>query len=236
MQAWREDLSAGDSYFGAQLDSLDDVQLQQECRLPGWTRAHLVTHVTRNADGLVNLLEWARTGIETPMYPSSSQREADIDAGALRPPALIRAAHLDAAQRLSRAIDGLPAGSWSARVRTASGRTIAASEVVWIRVREIWVHAVDLGAGGRFEDVPAQVGDGLLDEALTFVGSKKDCPQLRVVCRESGQEWTLGDPSRAGRPVVEGSRPDLLRWALGRPGDAISQSAEDSWPQLPNWL
>ena len=236
MQAWREHLHAGDSYFGGQLEALSDEQFSQACLLPGWTRAHLVTHVARNADGLINLLEWARTGGETPMYPSSSQREADIDAGALRPPALIRAAHLDAAQRLSRAIDGLPAGSWSARVRTASGRTIAASEVVWIRVREIWVHAVDLGAGGRFEDVPPQVGDGLLDEALTFVASKKDCPQLRVVCRESGQEWALGHASRAAQTVVEGSRADLLRWALGRPGDASSQSAQDSWPRLPNWL
>jgi hypothetical protein len=30
-----------------------------------------------NADGLRNLLVWARTGVETPMYPSIEQRNAD---------------------------------------------------------------------------------------------------------------------------------------------------------------
>jgi maleylpyruvate isomerase len=54
-------------------------------RLPGWTRGHVVCHVARNAEGLVRLLHWARTGIETPMYPSAEARVADIEAGAGRP-------------------------------------------------------------------------------------------------------------------------------------------------------
>ena len=54
-------------------------------RLPGWTRGPVVCHVARNAEGLVRLLHWARTGIETPMYPSMEARAADIEAGAGRP-------------------------------------------------------------------------------------------------------------------------------------------------------
>ncbi|MGH9095430.1 MAG: maleylpyruvate isomerase N-terminal domain-containing protein, partial [Acidimicrobiales bacterium] len=46
--------------------------------LPGWTQAHVVTHLARNADGLVNLLAWARTGIQTPMYVSWQRRNEDI--------------------------------------------------------------------------------------------------------------------------------------------------------------
>src|SRR2546421_2317239 len=53
--------------------------------LPGWTRGHVLTHVARNADGLTNLLTWARTGERTPQYASWEQREADIAAGAARP-------------------------------------------------------------------------------------------------------------------------------------------------------
>jgi maleylpyruvate isomerase len=30
--------------------------------LPGWSRAHVLTHVARNADAMINLLTWARTG------------------------------------------------------------------------------------------------------------------------------------------------------------------------------
>ena len=52
--------------------------------LPGWTRGHILAHVARNADALVNLLEWARTGEETPMYPDAATRDRDIEAGAPR--------------------------------------------------------------------------------------------------------------------------------------------------------
>ena len=38
--------------------------------LPDWTRAHVLTHVARNADAMVNLLTWARTGVPTPAYAS----------------------------------------------------------------------------------------------------------------------------------------------------------------------
>ena len=43
--------------------------------LPGWSRGHVLTHLARNADGAVNLLTWARTGVETPQYVSQEQRE-----------------------------------------------------------------------------------------------------------------------------------------------------------------
>ena len=47
----------------------------------------MLTHIARNADGAVNLLTWARTGVETPQYASWEAREADIEAGAQRPAA-----------------------------------------------------------------------------------------------------------------------------------------------------
>src|SRR5256885_15091039 len=62
--------------------------------LPGWTRGHVLTHVARNGDGLGNLLRWARTGTETPMYASREARRADIEAGAGRSAAEIGRAHV----------------------------------------------------------------------------------------------------------------------------------------------
>ncbi len=44
----------------------------------------MITHLSRNADGLVNLLHWAQTGVETTMYVSDEKRDADIAAGAGR--------------------------------------------------------------------------------------------------------------------------------------------------------
>ena len=60
---------------------LTDAQAAGASRLPGWTRGHVLTHLARNADGFVNLLAWARTGVKTPMYPSEAARDAGIEAG-----------------------------------------------------------------------------------------------------------------------------------------------------------
>ena len=46
----------------------------------------MLTHLARNADGMINLLLWARTGIVTPAYASAEARVADIEKGAVRSP------------------------------------------------------------------------------------------------------------------------------------------------------
>ncbi|MFG1879257.1 maleylpyruvate isomerase N-terminal domain-containing protein [Sphaerisporangium sp. NPDC049003] len=50
--------------------------------LAGWARGHVLTHVARNADGHINFLTWARTGVYTPQYPTPCAREAEIAEGA----------------------------------------------------------------------------------------------------------------------------------------------------------
>jgi maleylpyruvate isomerase len=71
--------------------ALSDAQAREPSLLPGWSRGHVLTHIARNADGLRNLLIWARTGAETPMYASAESRSADIEAGAGRPAAELAA-------------------------------------------------------------------------------------------------------------------------------------------------
>ncbi len=78
---------------------LTDAQVREPSRLPGWTRGHVLTHLARNADGCCNLLAWARTGTETPMYPSEAARDAAIAAGAGRRAADIAADARDSARR-----------------------------------------------------------------------------------------------------------------------------------------
>lgn len=74
----------GTAAFEAAVHWLTDSGLTMPSYLPGWSRAHVVAHVARNADALVNLLTWARTGVETPMYASGDQRAREIEEGARR--------------------------------------------------------------------------------------------------------------------------------------------------------
>ena len=66
----------------AQVAELDDKDIAAPSRLPGWTRGHVLSHLARQAPALERLLEWARTGVETPQYPSRRARDAEIEAGA----------------------------------------------------------------------------------------------------------------------------------------------------------
>ena len=74
---------------------------------------------------------------------------------------------IDASNRLVDAVATLPDEAWDAEVRTARGRAITAAEVPWMRIRESWVHAVDLGVGVSLEELPHAVVIDLLDEVAS---------------------------------------------------------------------
>jgi maleylpyruvate isomerase len=202
--------------------------------LPGWSRAHVLSHIARNADGMINLLTWARTGVPTPAYASADQRDADIEVGAARTPSEIRDDVVSSSDRLAQVVRKMPREAWSAQVRNVQGQEIPATDIPWIRAREMWVHAVDLDVGASFADLPAPMLAELLTEVATTMGAKADCPSLRLVAPDG--TWTVGDAENA--ITVSGPAPELLEWLLGRgKGRALRSSTEGrKLPVLPRWL
>ena len=174
------------------VDRMTDDELAADSALPGWSRAHVVAHLARNADALVNLLTWARTGVETPMYPSREVRDADIAATAVEAPAELRADHVAAAGRLAQAIEDLPADAWTAEVRNGQGVTVPASAVPWMRAKEVWVHGTDLRAGLAFPDLPADFCAALVDDVLGFFAARDQTPDVTVVATDVGRTWGSG--------------------------------------------
>ena len=94
-------LAAATGRLLATASALSDAQAREPSLLPGWTRGHVLCHIARNADGMVNLLNWARTGTETPMYASAESRTADIEAGAGRHAAELTADVRESAARFA---------------------------------------------------------------------------------------------------------------------------------------
>ncbi|GAA0937550.1 maleylpyruvate isomerase family mycothiol-dependent enzyme [Pseudonocardia zijingensis] len=202
--------------------------------LPGWSRAHVLTHLARNADALINLLDWARTGVRTPAYASREQRDADIEAGAARPPAEIRADVVETSDRLARVVRAMPEQAWSAQVQNAQGRDLLAVDIPWLRAREMWIHAVDLDVGASFADMPAPMVTALLADVTVAMGEKPDCPPLHLVAPD-GSTWDVGD--RAAATTISGPAPSLAAWLLGRSkGRELRSSAGRTLPALPRWL
>lgn len=222
--------ASGERYFTAQLDAIDDEKLREPSGLPGWSRAHVVGHVARNADALLNLVEWARTGEETPMYPDAGARGRDIDRSARQPAASLRADAEASARRLAAAWTSVPDQTWHRRVRSARGRDIALAETVWMRVRELWVHAVDLRGHRRFDELPADLIAALLDDstdALTHHGA----PDVLLLPTDTARTWRLGDDGAPTRSV-SGPADRLLGWVLGRGPTGLPGPL----PPLPRWL
>ena len=87
----REWWVGGERALGTALGRLVPHEYAEPSLLPGWTRAHVLGHLAGNADALTNLLTWARTGVETPMYASPEARDAEIDRRAALPPAELEA-------------------------------------------------------------------------------------------------------------------------------------------------
>ncbi|GLY06637.1 hypothetical protein Acsp01_70160 [Actinoplanes sp. NBRC 101535] len=134
--------------------------------LPGWSRRHLVAHVHFNAQALLRLVSWAAAGTEKRMYASPQQRAAEIDEGATWEPGRLREAVRDSAGRLEKALGDLTPGQRQAQVVTAQGRTVPATEIPWMRAREVMIHAVDLDTGLTFDDLPGDFIAALLADVV----------------------------------------------------------------------
>ncbi|MGW4107598.1 maleylpyruvate isomerase N-terminal domain-containing protein [Streptomyces sp. NPDC004976] len=170
---------------------LDEAAFSAPSLLPDWTRKHLVAHVAANADALVNLVHWAATGEETPMYASAGERAAGIAKGPALPADELRSWLSASAQRLAAGLDGLTDEQWQHEVVTAQGRTVPATELPWMRAREVCVHAVDLGTG-----------------AVTFAGLPKGF-LTALVAEISAKRGLTVHP---GGPL-----PEVAAWLAGRP-------------------
>jgi maleylpyruvate isomerase len=192
---------------------LDEDALRGPSLLPGWTRAHVLAHIARNADGLRNLVSWAETGVETPMYASVDSRSADIDATASLASDELRADVRRADDELLARLRGLDERSGAVEVRALFGDPFPASDLPWVRCREAWVHLVDLDGGVGFDDVPRDVLEGLLDEAVGRAPGRDLAAGFALVAADTGRRWLLGpDPAT----TVEGDLAELVGWMTGR--------------------
>jgi maleylpyruvate isomerase len=230
-------LRAGQTVLEGAVAALPDSAFGAPSRLPGWSRAHVVGHLARNAEALGRLAAWARTGVETPMYADAGQRAADIERSATLPPAVQRRDLHDTAAALDAALAALDAAAWAAQVRSALGRTIPAAQVPWLRVREVWLHAVDLDAGPGLPDLPADVVDALLDDVAPAMAARGQLPPLRLEPVDRARDWRLGPAAGAPDAVVlRGTAADLLGWLTGRGDGAALAASAGPVPSAPRWL
>jgi maleylpyruvate isomerase len=130
------------------LRRLDPIDSATPSLLPDWTVGHVLTHVARHADGVVNVMN------DEPQYPRGLEgRNADIESGSGRDWAEL----VDDVETTCAAVDAAfdRRGDWSGTATMLAGER-PLSMVPFLRLREVEVHHADLGLGYDFADMPAR--------------------------------------------------------------------------------
>lgn len=226
----------GQAYFSRKLNELADDQFDAPSLLPGWTRAHVAAHVGLNARAITHLTEWASTGVETPMYSTTTEREDEIEFAATLPIQAIRNLSAHAAVHLNVEWRDLSEDAWKHEIRTAQGRIMPVSETVWMRTREVWVHAVDLDNGGSVSQFPSELLDLLLSDLVTVWRRKRvaGSPNIRLEPSDRTNVYSI-DPD-ADATAVMGTAADLVVWGIGRGRHHATTAGGDEPPRAPVWL
>ena len=105
---------------------------------------------------------------------------------------------------------------------TAQGRAVPATEIVWMRVREVAVHAVDLGVGIGFGDLPAALCEALIGDVAARRSAQGDGPALQLESSEGGS-WRVDG---VGAATAEGA----AAWLSSPPGSRAAARAR-WWPR-----
>ena len=193
--------------------AVGDEDWRAPSRLPGWTRGHVATHVARQADGLVRLAGWARTGERQDMYASAEQREADIEAGSGRGGLDLQVDLDTTAGRLDEAFDGLDGAAWDAVVQLRGGTEAPARLLPLARLLEVVIHHVDLDIGFEVDQIESTTAEWLLEWTAFRLRERDEFPRLDLTS-ESGFRIAVGS---AGTPIpISGTSAGLLGWLTTR--------------------
>jgi maleylpyruvate isomerase len=132
----------------ADLGRVGRVDPTTPSRLPGWSVAHLLTHIARNASSHVEMLAGR------PQYKHGmDSRNEDIETGSRRPWEQL----VDDVESTCSALDAIwsQTTDWSGISMTIVGER-PKRMLPMLRWREVEIHHVDLGFGYEFADMPSE--------------------------------------------------------------------------------
>jgi maleylpyruvate isomerase len=130
---------------------ITEPDLREPSLLPGWTRAHVLAHLTQGADAMRNLLIGARTGRARPGYASAEAREAGARMTAID----LTTELANSAMALRTVARQLPDAAWGVTALVLGSAPFPAHELLTRRLVEVELHHCDLGTGYAPADWPA---------------------------------------------------------------------------------
>ena len=219
----------------ADVDGMTEHMAREPSLLPDWSRAHVLAHLARNAEGSTRLLRSVLTGEDDQEYASVAAREREIGMTARLPVAELRALVAEHAAGLARACVAMPPESWSRPVTWTTGHSTPAREVPRSRLIEVLVHHVDLALGYRPSDWPGDFVRRRLVSVTASLNRRGLAPgSFRLEATNTDQVVELIAPAETVT-VVRGEDHALLAWLLGRSnGTELQTRGQAGLPKIPS--
>jgi len=131
--------------------SLDDAAMRRPSALAGWTVAHVLTHIARNADSHVRRAKGAARGEMVDQYVGGHEgRRHEIEEGAARSAIDVIDDVRQSGRSLQETWHSLPASVWDAVTCDLKGRARPLRDLPLRRWQELEVHLVDLSIGATY--------------------------------------------------------------------------------------
>ncbi|MFV0462383.1 MAG: maleylpyruvate isomerase N-terminal domain-containing protein [Nostocoides sp.] len=132
----------------------------------GWSRAHVLSHLARNAEGFAGAIRGVREGRDVPVYSNDAARDGDIKVGATYDPGRILAELRESSQDLSGLLATIGPEEDSPVHRTPAGLVFRLGDLPRMRLREVAYHHIDLAAGFTFDDLEPELLDAFLHDEV----------------------------------------------------------------------
>lgn len=198
--------------------ALTETAWHEASLLPGWTRAHVATHLARNAEHTRAIIEAAVAGGPQPDRPGPDQVKRELEAGADRTGLELQIDLDSTAGALQNTIEAVT--DWTPIVRI-DGADLPLSTVPLMRLHEVYLHELDLDCGFTPDGVDPAAAAWLLRWTLFRL---RNARMARVALTTDTVSDVIGDGER--RLSVRGSDARVWSWLTGRGDPDIIDGAE----------
>ena len=207
--------------------TITDEHWQMPSRLPGWTRAHIATHIARQADHLARVFEQLSNNQPTSLDDSPDAVDDEIERGSERSALELQVDLDSSAGRLYKASTQLHRLAPGRPVALTPSLTVRLDQLPMLRLNHLVLHHIDLDIGFTPEAIDPQAAMWLLAYNAARIGRDSAYPAIRLAS-DSGVVALVGGGGRA--QVVHGPDNLLLGWLTGR---LTPDKIDPSLPMLP---
>lgn len=189
--------------------TFSDEDIKAPSELPGWTRGHVLAHISGIANAMARQLEFAARGETIELYDGGYEgRTRAIEMAAGHTPAEHRADVDAALDRALRAFEALDDAGWQTPISFRGGVVFDGGLALW---RELVIHATDLGTGRGPETWSRPFCENLFD----FLAARVPEGQRFVLQPLGLPSVAMGTPG--GRSTeINGMLTDIAAWLAGR--------------------